>query len=89
MKPTDSGSLYFNYKHFFSIVLLAIVDANYQFLYVDVVAPGRSGDAGVYNNSAVKAALDTNTLNLPQDKILDNNGTKCKYHFIGDDAFAL
>lgn len=29
--PGKSGSLFFNYKEFFSIVLLAIVDANYKF----------------------------------------------------------
>ena len=27
--PTGSGSLFYSYKHFFSILLLALVDANY------------------------------------------------------------
>jgi hypothetical protein len=27
----DSGSLYYNYKRFFSILLLTLVDANYSF----------------------------------------------------------
>ncbi|XP_008178252.1 uncharacterized protein LOC103307759 [Acyrthosiphon pisum] len=42
--PGKSGSLFFNYKDFFSIVLLAIVDANCKFIFVDVGAYGKEGD---------------------------------------------
>ena len=69
--PSDSGSLYFNYKHFFSIVLLALVNANYKFIYVNVGAAGRSGDAGIYGNSTLKHSLDTNRLNLPDSGTLN------------------
>ena len=34
--PANSGSYYFNYTHNFSVVLLALVDAEYKFIYVDV-----------------------------------------------------
>ena len=65
--PRNTGSFYFNYKDFFSIVLMAIVDADYNFLYVDVGAQGRASDGGVWANCSFHQHLyhDQNPLNIP------------------------
>ena len=41
IKLNSSEPLFFNYKHYFSIVLLALADLNNSFLYVDVGSYGK------------------------------------------------
>ena len=63
--PVGSGSYYFNYKHSFSVVLLALVDSDYKFIYVDIGCNGRVSDGGVFRNSSLYAAMQTNALDFP------------------------
>jgi hypothetical protein len=46
-------SLFLNYKHYFSIVLLAICDANYYLSLKDVGAFGKNCDSNVFKNSVL------------------------------------
>ena len=84
-QPKNSGSYYFNYKGRFSIVLLALVDANYKFIYVD----GRISDGEVFRNSALSKAISTNLLNIPGSRTLDGGETEPPYVIVADDVFPL
>ena len=90
-KPNKSGSLYFNYKQFFSVVLMAQVDSKYQFLWIDVGGVGHQSDAQIYNNSELKECIEAGTLGIPDPAPLphDDEEHPMPYFFVGDDAFAM
>lgn len=68
--PANSGSLYFNYKKTFSVVLLALVDANYKFIAVDIGAYGKNSDGGIFSNSKLGRALAASKYNIPNERPL-------------------
>jgi hypothetical protein len=45
--PPNSDSKFFNYKHSFSVVLLALVNVLYTFTVVDIGSYGRNSDGGI------------------------------------------
>jgi hypothetical protein len=49
--PAKSGSLYYNYKQYFSILLQALVDADCKLIDVDIGAVGRQSDRGNFISS--------------------------------------
>ncbi|XP_046395705.1 uncharacterized protein LOC124162968 [Ischnura elegans] len=87
--PPNSGSLYFNYKGTHSIVLLAMVDSCYKFIYIDVGCYGRISDGGVFNNSSLKTGIVNGALNLPNRSALKGRQSPLPYVVVADDAFAL
>ena len=69
-RPSNSVSKYINYKGFYSIILMAVVDADYKFLNINVGSQGRLGDGNVFKESSFYRKMVTSTLNLPCDKSL-------------------
>lgn len=87
--PPGRGSNYFNYLGYHSIILLALVDANYRIIWFNLGANGRAGDAGVYRESSLSKGLESNSLNLPQPKPLPGRTDPVPFFIVGDDAFGL
>ncbi|XP_035917738.1 uncharacterized protein LOC118515144 [Anopheles stephensi] len=87
--PSGSGSQYFNYKKYHSVVLLAVADANYSFIMCDVGASGSNSDGGCIQNTKFYQRLLTQQLNLPQPTNPPNSELILPYTFIGDEAFSL
>ena len=89
--PVNSGSLFYNYKSYFSIVLLAVASADYRFVMVDIGAYGSSNDSGVLNNTALFKCLKKKKLGIPPSKQLPNDTkeTRVPHVLLGDEAFPL
>ena len=87
--PARSGSMYFNYKKTFSIVLMAVCDSKYRFTLVDIGDCGSQSDGSVFANSFLGYAIESDILNIPNARLLPNSNRKLPFVFIGDDAFGL
>ena len=71
--PAKSGSAYLNYKKTFSIVLMAICNARYEFTQVDIGDCGRQSDGSVNNCSNLGYAIENKKLNIPGRTNLPNS----------------
>lgn len=87
--PENSGSMYLNYKGTFSIVLMAVCDANYCFTFANVGCQGRISDGGVFRETTFFKKMERKTLNLPSPEPLPGRQVQQPYVILGDDAFAL
>ncbi|XP_018372439.1 PREDICTED: uncharacterized protein LOC108767196 [Trachymyrmex cornetzi] len=87
--PNNAGSNFYNYKNSHSIVLLAICDAHYNFLFVDIGAYGRRSDGGVFKESTFGQKFETSTIKVPKEECIYAGGPLLPYCLVGDEAFPL
>lgn len=88
-KPPGTGSLYHNYKGYFSLVLLATCDANCLFTFIDAGAYGKPSDSTIYKESKLCKQIDDGTLKIPEPRYISGLPNAINYCFIGDEAFGL
>ncbi|CAN8002066.1 unnamed protein product [Ixodes hexagonus] len=87
--PPNSGSLYYDYMGNFSLVLLAVVDADLKAIYVDVGTNGRTHDSTTFKKSTFYHRLTTDALNLPAPEPLPGAQSAQPYVFVADAAFPM
>ncbi len=66
---------------------MAVVDARYKFVMVDIGAFGRESDGGVFSESEFGKQLNTGTLNIPDPRALPGTNTIVPSVFVWDEAF--
>lgn len=84
-----TGSHYYNYKSFFSIVLMACANADGLFITIDVGEAGRMSDGAVFRSSTLGRLLNKDKLLIPKSTRLPNDDTDFPFYFVGDEAFPL
>lgn len=93
--PSNTGSDFYCFKGFFSLVLMAFIGPNYEFLYFDVGCQGSLSDGGIFRRTTLFNAIENNTLGIPPPKSLPKldsfyeTSPKVDNYFVCDDAFPL
>ena len=88
-----SGSQYRNYKGFFSLNMLAFMDADYKFIWAYVGHYGSNSDSQLFLDCNLLQHLEAGTLRIPPVKPLLGDNTPDRKEvpnfIVGDDAFPL
>ncbi|XP_043257511.1 protein ALP1-like [Colletes gigas] len=89
-KPENSDSSFFRYKSYFSCILMAWADADYNFVYVDVGAHENS-DSDIFKTFDMGKRLVENSLNVPSERKLpnDDEGKAVPFYLLGDKTIGL
>lgn len=88
--PPRSGSQ-FNYKKAFSVVVLALADADYRFRVIQVSDFERTNDIEVYTESDLARGMESRTLHVPDAAPLPGAAHlgNVPFAMVGDVAFPL
>ena len=89
--PLNSGSLSYNYRGFFNMILMAIRNARYIFCIVDIGSFGSNNDSQMFRNSHMGKTFFNDEMSLPVAECLEDSPTfgKVPYFLVGDEAVPL
>uniref|UniRef100_V5GD51 Putative nuclease n=1 Tax=Anoplophora glabripennis TaxID=217634 RepID=V5GD51_ANOGL len=83
------NSMFCNYKHYFSVVLQGVADANYKFIAVEIGAYGKQNDGGTFHASELYRQLKNKELSIPEPSYFAQTTTKAPFVLISDEAYPL
>lgn len=69
--------------------MLAVVDANYKFIWADVRANSATSDCAVFNRSTMRAVIEAETIGFPPQEPLPHDNEDTPFFIVGNDAFPL
>lgn len=69
--------------------MLALVDAEYKFLWVDVGTNGAASDAQIFNDCELRECIEDGTIGFPPPENMPGDDRAMPYYIVGDDAFPL
>lgn len=89
--PPNTGSLNFNYKKYFSVLLMAISDSRYVFTSVFSLISVRLAAAVIAYYFLIPLSEDLNEkkLDTPEPRFLPETSMKLPCVFLGDGGFPL
>ena len=88
--PFKTGTLYYNYKGYFSLVLPAVCDAKYYFSLFDIGQYDSNNDCGVSHNSKLGQLFEQKSMYILSPSSIQ----RCKFdllpfYLVGDELFSL
>lgn len=88
--PKKTGTLYHNFKGFFSMNLMAICDAELCFTMFDIGQYGSNNDSGVLLHSETGQQFANGLMNLPEPETVEGClYDPLPYYLVGDEIFPL
>jgi len=64
----QTGTQRLDVLFFFSVVLMAVADTDYRFVYVDIGSYGKDCDSTMFKWSTLWISIQTNMLELPSER---------------------
>ncbi|XP_072280749.1 uncharacterized protein [Pyxicephalus adspersus] len=87
--PPGSRLQNYNYRKFISTILMAVVDADYRFIAVDVGSFDSTADSNAFWSTSIGRRLYAQCLDLPGPSPIEEGGEPMPHVLVGDEVFGL